>query len=91
MTALVGNGRLLPRRKSLLRPAHLLDWCRRYGGGLPEGFWNRELKIELAGLSHEPIALDTELRTLDVAFPAEELVVPVVVVVDVVVAVVPVG
>ena len=61
----------------------------RYPGGLLEGFWNRELRIELAGLSQEPITLDTELRTLDVAMPPVVVVVDVVVVV--VVVVVPVG
>jgi hypothetical protein len=61
---------------------------RRYPGGLLGGFWNSELRIELAGLSHEPITLDTELRTLDVALLPVGVVVSVVVVV---VVVVPVG
>jgi len=39
------------------------------------GFWNRELRIELAGLSHEPITFDAELRRLDVTFSPDVVVV----------------
>jgi hypothetical protein len=65
----------------------------RYPGGLLGGFWNRELRIELAGLSHEPITLEAELRTLDGTIAPGDVVVDAVVVVAVVVVVVvvPVG
>ena len=52
------------------------------------GFWNRELRIELAGLSHELITFDAELITLDVTFSPDEVVVAAVVVAEVVVVVV---